>query len=455
MATYPPPNYTETLNVFNPSNWIADETGIDTAFLNSNYLRFPVAQGLETLQDTIVNGDLQVSNDKTITITDGITTNTMNKNGYTTRNTNANATHYLNFSDNSATGTGAIQKTAGISCNPSTNSITATSFIGTATNATDAVNSTKVNSELAGWSSTSYIPFFVSTSGNQQPYTNNNITCNPSIAKLNVGTIEIHRGSLISSNNCFLGSGGGFLLTTGDENIGIGVNSGNGITTGLQNVGIGTATNVSVTSGSYNMSIGANANNSITTGSNNLAIGTGSGGISAGSAGNSRNVSLGTSAGGGIIGNNNVSIGYLANSTSISCSSSVALGSNSQNTKSNQIMLGTTAETVKCPGCFAVSTLQSNASINLNTSYPSGNVPRYVLINNAGTTTITLPSTLTTEDGTILTIKNIGAGTSTVQSNSGSEIRIVTGGSSVASITTIRTVELVRGFGLWCVMFQN
>jgi len=70
------------------------------------------------------------ANNPNITLTDGTTTNTIDKNGYTTRNTTANATHYLNFSDNSTTGTGSIQKTAGISCNPSTNTITATTFSG-------------------------------------------------------------------------------------------------------------------------------------------------------------------------------------------------------------------------------------------------------------------------------------------------------------------------------------
>ena len=68
--------------------------------------------------------------DPQITLTDGTTTNTINKNGYTTRNSVQNITHYLNFSDSSSTGTGAIQKTAGISCNPSTNTITATTLRG-------------------------------------------------------------------------------------------------------------------------------------------------------------------------------------------------------------------------------------------------------------------------------------------------------------------------------------
>jgi len=82
-----------------------------------------------------------------ITLTDGTTTNTIDKNGYTTRNTTANLPHYLNFSDSSSTGTGSIQKTAGISCNPNTNTITATTFVGaltgTATNATNVAISYK------------------------------------------------------------------------------------------------------------------------------------------------------------------------------------------------------------------------------------------------------------------------------------------------------------------------
>ena len=65
-----------------------------------------------------------------ITLTDGTNTNTINKNGYTTLNSVQNATHYLTFSDTSTTGVGAIQKTAGISCNPFTNTLTTTNFVG-------------------------------------------------------------------------------------------------------------------------------------------------------------------------------------------------------------------------------------------------------------------------------------------------------------------------------------
>ena len=80
--------------------------------------------------DTSANRLFYDPSNNVLTISNGTNTNQMNASGYTTRNSIQNSTHYLNFSDNSATGTGAIQKTAGISCNPSTNSITATTFNG-------------------------------------------------------------------------------------------------------------------------------------------------------------------------------------------------------------------------------------------------------------------------------------------------------------------------------------
>lgn len=56
MATYPPPNFIEPITVFNTSNWISSGETIDEAFLNANYLKYPVAQGTETLQAINVNG---------------------------------------------------------------------------------------------------------------------------------------------------------------------------------------------------------------------------------------------------------------------------------------------------------------------------------------------------------------------------------------------------------------
>jgi hypothetical protein len=69
----------------------------------------------------------------------------------TTRNSNQNSTHFLNFVDNSTTGTGAIQKTSGIECNPSTKTITATTFSGDLSgNATTATTATNIAGGAGG-----------------------------------------------------------------------------------------------------------------------------------------------------------------------------------------------------------------------------------------------------------------------------------------------------------------
>jgi hypothetical protein len=146
------------------------------------------------------------SNNPQITLTDGTTTNTIDKNGYTTRNTNANLTHYLNFSDASATGTGAIQKTIGLSCNPSTSTITATTFSGAlsgnSTTATTATNATNVALTSDNTSGTYYLPFAkTSGTGNKPLYiddTTTALTYNPSTSNLTATTFT---GSHIGTAN--------------------------------------------------------------------------------------------------------------------------------------------------------------------------------------------------------------------------------------------------------------
>jgi len=76
MATYPPPNYTEPLPVFNPINWepqVTANTTIDINYANANYLKYPVAQGTETTQNIIVNGTAQF--DSNVTVGSSTTTN--------------------------------------------------------------------------------------------------------------------------------------------------------------------------------------------------------------------------------------------------------------------------------------------------------------------------------------------------------------------------------------------
>jgi hypothetical protein len=127
MSINTPPN--PRVDTFNNLYWIEADNNITQAAADLRYLKFPTAQGTENLLAISVNGPATINNQSLI-ITDGTTTNTVTKNGYTTKNTTADATHFLDFSDSSSTGIGAIQKTAGLSCNPSTNTISATAFSG-------------------------------------------------------------------------------------------------------------------------------------------------------------------------------------------------------------------------------------------------------------------------------------------------------------------------------------
>jgi len=124
-------------------------TGTAASTLGPAQLQF--TDNVSTLNTITRNG---------LTLTNGVTTNTLDVNNWSgniqTVNTNANLTHYLNFSDSSATGYGRPQKTAGISCNPSTNTITATTFNGTASSSTSAVGVDLTSDDTSG---TYSIPF--------------------------------------------------------------------------------------------------------------------------------------------------------------------------------------------------------------------------------------------------------------------------------------------------------
>lgn len=172
--SYDPP--LEDLAIFDPSVFIYDQN-LSSTTSGGSFLNFPIAQGTETFIDLISNGtatlttatvstnitattgtNTNVITGTSLVLTSGATINTLNALDWTgnikTVNTGANATHYLNFSDNSATGQGHPQKTAGISCNPSTNTITATTFVGAVTGASSLVTVVNNNTDA-----TNFIPF--------------------------------------------------------------------------------------------------------------------------------------------------------------------------------------------------------------------------------------------------------------------------------------------------------
>ena len=66
MAIYLPPNYLEPITIFNPANWETVDTatsggsGVDIAYLDAHYLKFPSAQVDETFTQLDTTSDLNV-----------------------------------------------------------------------------------------------------------------------------------------------------------------------------------------------------------------------------------------------------------------------------------------------------------------------------------------------------------------------------------------------------------
>lgn len=140
------------------------------------------------LIDDLVGNTSQLTN-TALTITSGVTSNTLDASNWSgniqTVNTTSALTHYLNFSDASTTGYGRPQKTAGISCTPSTATITATNFNGLASTATTAVGINLTSDNTAG---TYFIPFSktITATGNTMFIDNvtGPLTYNPSTSVL-------------------------------------------------------------------------------------------------------------------------------------------------------------------------------------------------------------------------------------------------------------------------------
>jgi len=130
-------------------------------------------------------------------------------------------------------------------------------------------------------------------------------------------------------NNHFHGSNNGRLLTTGGSNIVFGSSNMINGTTADTNNAFGSSIMQNITSGTQNSCIGYDILNDLTTGTYNVGVGTVvGGGITTGSYNT-------------FIGNETSALGNYSYST--------ALGAGAVATASNQIMLGSASDTVKCP----------------------------------------------------------------------------------------------------------
>jgi hypothetical protein len=99
-------------STFIPTLW-EFSTGFNREYADLHYVKFPIAQGSQSFPlDLTVTG-----------------TTTLGATNLQTKNSVQNSSHYLNFSDSSTTGVGAIQKSANFSVNPSTGTLTASGLV--------------------------------------------------------------------------------------------------------------------------------------------------------------------------------------------------------------------------------------------------------------------------------------------------------------------------------------
>ena len=176
-------------------------------------------------------------------------------------------------------------------------------------------------------------------------------------------------------------------LTTGYSNTVVGSYAMNKNTTGYQNTALGSAALYNNNGGYFNVAVGNDAMLQSWNGNNNCAVGKGSmfggGGAPSGltysnntAVGNTSlfwltsgndNVAVGSAAGTTTdTGSRNTFLGTTANTSGGSYNQSTALGYGANITASNQVVLGTAAETVICPNILKAVALNINSTQQIN-----------------------------------------------------------------------------------------
>lgn len=293
MSEETPPTY--TTSIFNQANFNTSAGGLDTAYLNSHYLKYPTAQsGTETIPN------LATTNDATInTLTIGTGSGTGISNTALGGNALESAT---TASYNTAVGHEALYATT------TNGSQTAVGFHA-------ARNSTGSNNLAIGYRA------LRGTAGTNSGNYN----------------VAIGEDSLLAITtaqyNTALGYKALSATTTGNYNVAIGYNSLLVNVGGLNNTAVGGVCLSANSGASNNTAVGAGALQSTTSGGNNTALG-----YQAGFAGTANTT-----------GTNNTYIGHQAQANGSGYSNSTALGSGAVITASNQVVLGTSNETVVIP----------------------------------------------------------------------------------------------------------
>jgi hypothetical protein len=350
MSYYPPP--TENVAIFDEINFRSGEQTLTQAEADRRYLRYPNAQGTETLQAINVNGIATFNN--TITAPGDLTLDPVGSitcNGKTIDMTggeihNCPLVHSQNNNDIFIEGKGVgsvVLKTnnvnrltisdtgfqtfqGGATYNNATNTFTATTFSGTATSAS-TLNVTSNNSNV-----TCYPIYIGSAAGAGKTVyaddTSGPFSFNPNTGAFNLATTIKIGASGTGVVSIGLGAG---LTSQGTSAVALGQNAGNS-SQGTGSVAVGIFAG-QTTQGSDSVAIGNSAGN-LNQSTGSIAIGYGAGTTSQGS----KAIAIGYQAGQGTTsgqGGNAIAIGNLAAQASQNANS-ICLNASGVATNPNQ-----------------------------------------------------------------------------------------------------------------------
>jgi hypothetical protein len=369
-SNYPTVNY----NVFIPSNWSSSNGGGFTeAELNKKYLRFPIAQTnqVEVLNNVTLNGVMSLYNS--------------NNNALFGSNSS-----YVIGSNNTCLGIGALGGSGNIN-NSSNTCIGYNAGYGIlATIATQGSKNTCIGTQ-AGYGITN--GFNNTCIGNNTLQLANYVGSNNTLIGesatsnnvANSNSTAIGAGATITGNNqVVLGTASETVIVPNralpiraSNNSFIITNNAIPVTGGY-NIGIGSGAVQTLTSGTNNVFLGANALQTITANTNNTAIGNNSLATLTGDPTlHINNTAIGnTSASNFYLGSNNTFLGAntQVSSSAITYTKSTAVGHGANITASNQVVLGTTTETVSIPsGFISVPGGTNNIFFSSNSKFTLGN----------------------------------------------------------------------------------
>ena len=211
------------------------------------------------------------------------------------------------------------------------------------------------------------------------------------------------RNNSIGSTNVAVGFEALLNNTTGSRNVAVGDNALASNTTGNRNVATGNDTLENNTTGTTNTAVGDIALRFNTTGAGNVAVGTQA--LNSNTTGNANTVIGNTALSLNTTGNRNTAIGYNADTTG-QYNQSIAIGYNASIYDSNQIILGTSAETLVIQGGLNYSTAIITANITLSTPVNQF----YIIRGTTGEVTLPYLSSNATNWGAVVQFKNMTGG---------------------------------------------